>query len=253
MEKSLINIVKLFILQPKVAWEKVSADYKAEGQADAQADEQADAQADAQADGKADAQADAQADGKAEAQAAVPGGVQAEEQTGIKKFIISYLLPLGLIPAIATFIGSGIIGYTILGYRVHSLSHGISGAVISLLTTLFGVFITGFVIQKLGPNFKTSLSLEKAVKLVGYSYTPLLVAGIFNLFPALSIIILLAGIYSLYVLYIGLKPMTAVPEENITGYFITTVVVTVVIYVVLGIILGGIAATIGYGAYHSLI
>lgn len=175
-----------------------------------------------------------------------------DESADAQKHIVSYVLPLALIPAVATLIGTGIIGYSVLGYRVHSLSYGISGAVISLLTTILGVLITGFVVQKLSSNFNTSVTFDKAVQLVGFSYTPVLVAGIFNIYPALSFVILIAGIYSLYVLYLGFKPMTNVPEQNSTGYFLTTILVTIVVYLVLGVILTAITTSIGFGVHPVL-
>ena len=189
---NLIDLAKLFILQPKEAWEKVK-----------------------------------------------------NETNTAQDHVISYVFPLALIPAIATFIGVGVIGYSVMGFRVHSMPLGISQAVISLVTTILGIFISGFVISKLAPSFQTEVSMDKAVKLVGYSYTPVLIAGIFNIFPLLGILILLASLYSLYILYLGFKPMTNVSEEKSMGYFIVSILVIIGVYIILGLILAAIAGVFG--------
>jgi hypothetical protein len=174
-----------------------------------------------------------------------------EDTSSAQQHVTSYVFPLALIPAIATFIGVGIIGYSLFGVRVQSMELGITQAVTSLLSTLLGVFISGFVISKLAPSFQTEVSLDKAVKLVGFSYTAMLVAGIFNILPALAILAFIAGLYSLYVLYLGFKPMTNVAEEKSMGYFIVSIVVIILVYVVIGIVLVALLGALGMATLKS--
>jgi hypothetical protein len=171
-----------------------------------------------------------------------------DDTSSAQQHVTSYVFPLALIPAIATFIGVGIIGYSVLGYRVQSMELGISQAVISLVSTLLGVFISGFVIHKLAPSFQTEVSLDKAVKLVGFSYTAALVGGIFNIYPPLAILVFIAAIYSLYVLYLGFKPMTNVSEEKSVGYFVVSIIVIILVYVVIGIVLAALFGALGFAA-----
>jgi hypothetical protein len=46
------------------------------------------------------------------------------------------------------------------------------------------------------------------------------VAGVLYLIPSLSFLVPLAGLYGLYILYTGMKPMLKVPEDKMMGYFI---------------------------------
>ncbi|MCC7520986.1 MAG: YIP1 family protein [Flavobacteriaceae bacterium] len=163
-----------------------------------------------------------------------------DDTSTAQQHVTSYVFPLALIPAIATFIGFGFIGY------IHSIEWGISSAVMSLINTLLGVFISGFVIHKLAPSFQTEVSLDKAVKLVGFSYTAALVGGIFNIYTPLAILVFIAAIYSLYVLYLGFKPMTNVSEEKSVGYFVVSLVVIILVYVVIGIVLTALFGAIGF-------
>lgn len=169
-----------------------------------------------------------------------------DDTSTAQQHVTSYVFPLALIPAIATFIGVGIIGYSVLGFRVQSMELGISQAVISLVSTLLGVFISGFVIHKLAPSFQTEVSLDKAVKLVGFSYTAALVAGIFNLYMPLAILAGIAGLYSLYILFLGFKPMTNVSEEKSVGYFVVSLVVIILVYFVLAMVLAALFGMLGF-------
>lgn len=165
-----------------------------------------------------------------------------------QQHVMKYVLPLALITAVAVFIGVGLIGYSVLGYRVQSVSGGFTQAIVSLISILVGVYLSGFIIHKLAPTFDTEVSIDKAVKLVGFSYTAVLLAGVLNIFPPLAFFTFLGGLYSLYILYHGFKPMTDVSEEKSTSYFLVSLLVIVAVYFVLGLVLGGIIGMLGFTA-----
>ncbi len=171
-----------------------------------------------------------------------------EDNSTASQHVITYVLPLALISAVAIFIGVGLIGYRVLGYRVQSVSGGLAQAIMSLASILIGVYVSGFVIHKLAPTFDTTVSLDKSVKLVGFSYTAILLAGVLNIFPPLAFFTFLGGLYSLYILYTGFKPMTNVSDEKSTSYFIVSLLVIVGVYVIIGMILAGIIGVFGFTA-----
>lgn len=175
--------------------------------------------------------------------------VAKEDESTAHQHVVRYILPLALISAVAVFIGVGLIGYRVLGYRIQSLSGGLAQAIMSLASILIGVYLSGFVIHKLAPTFNTTVSLDKAVKLVGFSYTAILLAGVLNIFPPLAFFTFIGGLYSLYILYIGFKPMTNVSDEKSMSYFIVSLLVIVAVYVVIGIILAGIVGVLGFTAF----
>lgn len=175
--------------------------------------------------------------------------VAKQDSDSAQQHVMKYVLPLALISAVAIFIGVGLIGYRVLGYRVQSVSGGLAQAIMSLASILIGVYLSGFVIHKLAPTFNTTVSIDKAVKLVGFSYTAILLAGILNIFPPLAFFTFLGGLYSLYILYIGFKPMTNVSEEKSSSYFIVSLLVIVAVYVIIGIILAGIIGMLGFTAF----
>ncbi|PKQ69027.1 hypothetical protein BZG01_01600 [Labilibaculum manganireducens] len=171
-----------------------------------------------------------------------------DEQIDLKDFLLSYVLPLVLIPTIASFIGYGLIG---LGsyFKVASFSWGLHQAILAFLGAFLGVFISAFCIHKLATNFGTQVSLDNAIKLVAYSYTPIWLAGVFYILPSLTILALLAGLYSLYILYIGFVPITKVSEEKKTNYFIVSLILVIGVSVLVSFVIGVILISAGLQTY----
>ena len=178
--------------------------------------------------------------------------VAKENTNTAQQHVMTYVLPLALISAVAIFIGVGLIGYRVLGYRVQSVSGGLMQAIVSIVSILVGVYLSGFVIHKLAPTFNTTVSLDKAVKLVGFSYTAILLAGILNIFPPLAVFTFLGGLYSLYILYLGFKPMTNVSEDKSMSYFLVSLLVIVGVYFVIGLILAAFVGMLGFSVLGGL-
>jgi hypothetical protein len=165
--------------------------------------------------------------------------IEAENAPHVKVFT-TYVVILALIPAVASLIGYGVIGYSVLGTHVANFGWGVRQAVVQYISMLCGTYLTAVVIDMLATNFGAQKDFNRAFSLVAYAYTPMFVGGIFYLLPSLSWIASLAGIYALYLLYIGLKPMMKVPAEKQTGYFVVSLLVMVVVGVVLSMVLGAI-------------
>ena len=154
--------------------------------------------------------------------------IEAENEPHVKLFT-TYVVPLSLISAIAAFIGYGVIGMSIFGVRIASIELGIRMAIVQLILMLVGVYLTAFIINILADNFGAKKDLNRAFSLVAYSYTAMFVAGVFLLLPSLSWITTITGIYSLYLLYIGLQPMMKAPANKQLIYFVVTLLVMLVI------------------------
>lgn len=174
-----------------------------------------------------------------------------EESITWEKMIISYIIPLTLIGAIASFIGYGLIGASMgsFGFSA-SISWGIGQAIRFMVGAILGIFVSGFIISMLAPSFNTQVSLHDGVKLVGYAYTPFLVAGIVYILPVLSPIIFLAGLYSLYQLFLGFKPVTKVSDDKHGSYFAISLIVIIAIMVVASLVLNSLMLLFGLAGYR---
>lgn len=167
------------------------------------------------------------------------------EQTDVKTLTTNYMLPLALIPAIAGFIGFGLIGQNVFGMHIGSAGYGLRYAIVNLVSTIGGAFLTAYIIDLLAPSFGSEKNFLQSFKLVVYSYTPMMVAGILLIIPSLSILATLAGLYGLYLLYIGLQPLKKTPEDKKTSYFVVSLIVVILGSFVLSSILSSIFITSG--------
>ncbi len=155
------------------------------------------------------------------------------------KVLTTYVVPLALIPAVAAFIGYGLIGYSVLGVHVSNVGWGIRQAIVQYVAMLGGVYVTAFIIDALAANFGSRKEFNRAFSLVAYAYTPMFLGGVFNLLPSLSWLASLAGLYGLYLLYTGLQPMMKTPEDKQTGYFAVSLLVTILSVILAAILLRG--------------
>lgn len=168
------------------------------------------------------------------------------EPAAVGDLYTKYAIILAAIPAIAGFIGYTVFGLS-WGFGTIKLPVGTSltWAVITYVSALVGVFIVSFIVDALAPNFGSTKDMVASTKVVVYSYTPAWVAGIFYIFPSLSVIAALAGIYGLVLMYMGLQKLKDVPQDKLAVYFIVVIIVAIVVYFVMGLIVSSVA----FGSY----
>jgi hypothetical protein len=172
--------------------------------------------------------------------------VVAAENTPPKQVILSYVMPLAVIAAIAGFISSSVIGTSAFGVTVRMpMLWGVIMLVYWLVMYAVIVFVLGFIIDALAPSFGGQKNLPQAVKVAAYSYTPGLVGAVFGIIPWIGwLLAILAGLYGLYLLYLGLPRLMKNPQEKTIVYEIVVIVVAFIVFLVIG----GIASMITAGA-----
>jgi Yip1-like protein len=157
--------------------------------------------------------------------------------------LMKYVIPMALIPAIALFIGYGLIGFDVLVARISGISWGVEMAVISFVSSIIGYYVSTYVIDGLAPNFGSEKNIGKSAQLVAYSYTAFWLAGIFSILPSLAILGLL-GLYGIYLLYIGLPVLKKTPADKQVGYIVVSIIVIIVVVFVIQLIITKIAYAI---------
>jgi hypothetical protein len=167
----------------------------------------------------------------------------AQEKQSMTTVITSYVIPLVLVGAVATFIGYGLIGINYGLIRMSGMGWGIRMAVIQVCSAIIGVIITAYAVDALAPSFGSEKNINKSAQLVAYGYTPAFIGAIFSIFPAIAIIGSLFSLYGIYLMYLGLGPIKKTPEDKRVVYLVVTIVVLIVVYAVIGIILGSILGT----------
>jgi len=157
-----------------------------------------------------------------------------EREPGDAGFLFTnYVAILAAIPAVCGFVGVSIVG--VAGYRVGIFS-GLFSAIVGYIMAFVGVYVVALIIDALAPSFNGQKNFANALKLVVYSSTAAWLGGVFSLIPALSILGVLCGLYSLYLLYLGIPVLMKSPDDKSLVYTIVAVVCAIVVYIIIGAI-----------------
>jgi hypothetical protein len=147
-----------------------------------------------------------------------------------------YIIPLSAIPAVSTFIGWSVIGVSLLGFRYRiPTGTALTGVAVQYALGLVGVFVLALIIDALAPSFGGQKSQIQALKVAAYSSTASWIAGIFMIIPSLAVLALLGGLYSLYLMFVGLPIVMKSPSDKALGYTAVVVIAAIVLYVVIGV------------------
>lgn len=171
--------------------------------------------------------------------------IEAEEHTPQSLFV-PYMLILAAIPAVATFIGMSLVGVGGFGFSMRMpIASGLAMMVTSYVFSLAMAFGMGWLVSTLAPNFGGQSSFMQGLKLVVFGGTPMFLAGILSVMPALGVLGLLAAIYSLYVMYLGLPVLMKNPKEKTIPYMIVLVVCGVIAGVVMAVLSSAFTPSMG--------
>lgn len=177
--------------------------------------------------------------------------IDAEPAT-IQGLFTGYVMILAAIPAIAMaimfflFVPRGVV---VAGMGVSfgiTTTSIIAAALITYVLSLVSVYVMGLIIDGLAPSFGSTKDQLKAMKVAAYYPTAAWVAGLLLIIPGIgALAALVGGIYSLYLLYIGLPVLMRTPADKQVSYFVVTLIIAIV---VLGII-NMVGSRIAYGGY----
>ena len=167
------------------------------------------------------------------------------ESATTQDLILNYLAILAIIPAVASIIGMSVVGISVPFMRMvrFPLLNSLSRAIVQYVLTLVGVYVLGLIINVLAPTFSGVKNNIQALKIAVYCATPTLVAGVFYIVPALGVLVLIAGLYGIYLLYLATPIMMECPREKALVYIVAVIVANIVISVIIGAIAGAATAT----------
>ena len=159
------------------------------------------------------------------------------EATTPAQLYTGYIAPLAAIGPIAQLIGYSVFGISVpfVGtYRV-PIGSAITSAIVTYVMALAMPFLLALIIDALAPTFNGQRSQIQALKVAAYSSTASWVAGIFALIPGLRFLAIL-GIYSLYLLYLGLPVLMKSPREKAIGYTAVVILAAIVLFMLVGVV-----------------
>jgi len=171
-----------------------------------------------------------------------------QEQADVAGIYKSYLIYLAAIPALAGFIGMTLIGVSGFGANIRlPFMWGLTNLVVGYVLSLAMVFVMALIVDALAPTFKGTKNPLNAFKLVAYGATAGFVGGIFSLIPSLSVLGLLAALYSIYLVYTGIPVLMKCPQDKAVAYTAVVVVCGIVAGIVVGAITAAITPSGGFG------
>jgi Yip1 domain len=159
------------------------------------------------------------------------------EQHDAKSLFVPYLLILAAIPAVCSFIGLSLVGIGGFGFNFRiPIASGLAMMITTYILSLVMTFGMGWLTSVLAPTFGGQSNLVQGLKLAVFGGTPMMLAGVFNVLPALSIIGLLVALYSLYVMYLGLPVLMKNPKEKTIVYMVVLIIASIISGVLLGMV-----------------
>lgn len=162
--------------------------------------------------------------------------VIAAEPATVAELYTRYIVPLAAIGPVAQLIGYSLFGMSVFGttYRVPVVA-GLTTAIVSYVLILAGTYLLALIIDALAPTFNGQRNQIQALKVAAYSSTAGWVAGVFALIPGLRILTLL-GLYSCYLLYLGLPVLMKTPRDRALVYTGVVIIAAIVVFVITGTI-----------------
>ncbi|MEO8998295.1 MAG: Yip1 family protein [Rhodanobacter sp.] len=182
--------------------------------------------------------------------------IAAAEPATVGGLYAGYIAILAALPAIAAFIKGSLIGSGAFGITVRMpIAFGIGEMLLSYVLTLALAYVVALIINMLAPSFDGQKNTTQALKTVAYAWTAYWVAGIAVIVPWLGwLIAILGGIYSIYLLYLGLPHTMKCPPEKAAGYTAVSVIIAIVLGWIISIIIGSVFAIglLGSGAMSGM-
>lgn len=184
--------------------------------------------------------------------------VIADEPATTADLYKNYILILAAIPPVFSFVKMSLIGVSMpfMGTMRFGIGMGLTSMVMGYILALVGVFILTLIVDTLAPTFGGQKNQVQALKTVAYAYTASWVAGVAQIVPWLGMLIMLiAGLYGIYLLYLGLPHTMKCPQDKAVGYTVVIIIVAIVLGFVISLVVGsvtGMGAAMRGGAFSSM-
>lgn len=144
----------------------------------------------------------------------------ASEPVSIDRLIARYIVPLALLAPIASVIGMSTFDAAwdpAHGYLVPHDAIWSAGAA-TLFASIASIFLLAAIFVLIAPMYGSSRSYPSALSVATYGAVPVLVAGALLVLPVMVMVSVVALCHSLYLYWIGVKRVLAVPEEARTEF-----------------------------------
>jgi Yip1 domain len=174
--------------------------------------------------------------------------VAAAEPASVGGLYAGYIAIVAALPAIASFIKGSLIGYGGFGITIRTpFTLGIVAMVLGYVLSLVMTYVVALIINALAPTFGGQKNQVQALKTIAYAWTAYWIASIGTIVPWLGWLIGIAGgVYSIYLLYLGLPHTMKCPPDKAAGYTAVSVVIAIVLGWIIGLVVAGVVGTAAF-------
>ncbi len=142
----------------------------------------------------------------------------ADARTPLVTLAFAYVVPLGAVGPIATYVQRVVVGYRVgnVVYRA-SPAAACAEAIYGFELALAGVLLVAALVFLLAPWFGARRDFGGAVRVAAFAYTPVWLAAVVVLVPRVGFVELLALAYEIFLLHVGLATVLGVPRGKAGG------------------------------------
>ena len=158
----------------------------------------------------------------------------AAEQTPPVQLIKKLILPLACIGAIVTSVGLQVFGFSVPFYGPWKppFSASLIHQTLKVLTLVACLYSDAWVLNKLAPQFRASISFERGFSLIAHASIPVIVGSLLGINPMLELA--LGGFFSLYsllVLFYGIERMVEINSAQRVGFFVVALTALAIVHI----------------------
>jgi len=162
-----------------------------------------------------------------------------KEHYSMMHCFLSQISILAAIPALALFIGTTQIGWSIAGGEFVKLTMGSAfmAAVAFYAAMWVAVGFIAYVIHWMEKTYGGNVTIDECMVLTTFTATPMFLAGIAGLYPVLwlNVLVGLAAVcYTVYLLFTGVPEIMQIPEDR--AFFFSASILTVGLCVLVGLL-----------------
>lgn len=157
------------------------------------------------------------------------------------KLSFIYTLVMALLPAVAWYRGTTVVGWRIGSGDVTRLTpeSALTIVILFYIAMVASIVAIGYMIHWMAATYGAQSTVAKGIMIAGFTATPLFLAGAVGFYPIFWVDLclgLIAVSYALYLLYKGIPIVFHIPEER--GFLFASAVLAVCL-VILMTIMGG--------------
>jgi hypothetical protein len=159
------------------------------------------------------------------------------ESTSISRLYSGYVMPMAAFAAVMSFIRMSVVGVDVPtgGTLRVPFASGVFTSLLTFVMSLVGLYLVGLVINGLASAFGGRPDQRQALKTAAYALTPAWLGTALSFLPMGSLLQFVAGLYGVYVLYIGLPIMMQAKEDGAGGYASSVVACAIGVGILFGL------------------